>query len=41
MGRMAVGLLLRLLDGRPPSSVHIELSTELVVRDSTAPAPRP
>jgi LacI family transcriptional regulator len=36
MGRMAVGLLLRLLDGRPLSSVHIELSTELVVRGSTA-----
>jgi LacI family transcriptional regulator len=36
MGRMAVSLLLRLLNGRVPSTVHIELSTELVVRGSTA-----
>jgi LacI family transcriptional regulator, galactose operon repressor len=41
MGRMAVGLLLRLLNGRPPSSVHIELSTELILRGSTAGPPRP
>ncbi|MEO6712575.1 MAG: LacI family DNA-binding transcriptional regulator [Mycobacteriales bacterium] len=39
MGRMAVTLLMRLLDGHEGESLHIELATELVVRDSTGPAP--
>ena len=37
MGRMAVRLLVRLLDGHRVDALHIELATELVVRDSTAP----
>ncbi|MDP9395423.1 MAG: substrate-binding domain-containing protein, partial [Actinomycetota bacterium] len=39
MGRMAVTLLLRLLDGSRGEALHVELATELVVRDSTGPAP--
>jgi len=39
MGRMAVSLLVRLLDGEPIEALHVELATQLVVRDSTsAPA---
>jgi LacI family transcriptional regulator len=41
MGRMAVSLLNRLLDHHELEALHIELATELVVRDSTGPAPRP
>jgi LacI family transcriptional regulator len=37
MGRAAVGLLLRLLDGGRPETPHVELPTRLVVRESTAP----
>jgi LacI family transcriptional regulator len=36
MGRMAVSLLLRLLDDEPIEALHVELATQLVVRDSTA-----
>ena len=36
MGRMAVSLLIRLLDRHELEALHIELATELVVRDSTA-----
>lgn len=36
MGRMGVGLLLRLLAGEPPTILHPELATRLVVRGSTA-----
>jgi LacI family transcriptional regulator len=37
MGRTAVSLLNRLLDGRGFETLHVELATRLVVRDSTAP----
>ncbi|BDZ41839.1 hypothetical protein GCM10025865_11380 [Paraoerskovia sediminicola] len=40
MGRIAVGLLLRLLDGRKVEELHVSLATRLVVGGSTAPAPR-
>lgn len=40
MGRMAVSLLVRLLDRHELEALHIELATELVVRDSTGPARR-
>jgi LacI family transcriptional regulator len=36
MGRMAVSLLLRLLDNQRLEALHIELKTRLVVRDSTS-----
>jgi LacI family transcriptional regulator len=36
MGRMAVSLLVRLLEKEPIEALHVELATELVVRDSTA-----
>ncbi|GLW31490.1 transcriptional regulator [Actinoplanes regularis] len=39
MGRMAVHLLLRMLGGHRLDALHLELGTELVVRDSTGPAP--
>ena len=38
MGRVALRTLLRLIDGAPLDSHHVELATHLVVRDSTAPA---
>jgi LacI family transcriptional regulator len=38
MGRTAVNLLRRLLDGQRVETLHVELGTRLVVRDSTAPA---
>jgi len=38
MGRMAVSLLVRLLDGHQVDALHVELATELVVRGSTASA---
>jgi LacI family transcriptional regulator len=37
MGRMAVSLLNRLLDGHELDALHLELATELVVRESTGP----
>jgi len=37
MGRMAVSLLMRLLEGQRFETLHVELATRLVVRDSTAP----
>jgi LacI family transcriptional regulator len=37
MGRMAVSLLTRLLEGQPIEAMRVELATKLVVRDSTAP----
>lgn len=37
MGRMAVTALMRVLDGHQAEALHIELATELVIRDSTAP----
>ncbi|MEU7531359.1 LacI family DNA-binding transcriptional regulator [Saccharothrix sp. NPDC042600] len=38
MGRLAVTLLMRLLDRHEVESLHVELATELVVRGSTGPA---
>ena len=40
MGRMAVALLVRLLQQQRIEALHIELGTTLVVRDSTAPPAR-
>jgi len=37
MGRMGVSLLLRILEGQRIEALRLELSTELVVRESTAP----
>ena len=37
MGRMAVSLLLRLLENQSIEALHVELATQLVVRSSTAP----
>nr|WSX72516.1 LacI family DNA-binding transcriptional regulator [Streptomyces sp. NBC_00899]WSX81415.1 LacI family DNA-binding transcriptional regulator [Streptomyces sp. NBC_00899] len=37
MGRMAVSLLMRLLAGHAIDTLHVELATPLVLRDSTAP----
>ena len=41
MGRLAVSLLIRLMERHRLDALHVELATELVVRDSTGPAPRP
>jgi LacI family transcriptional regulator len=40
MGRMAVTSLMRVLDGHEAEALHIELATELVVRNSTGPVPQ-
>lgn len=40
MGRMAVGLVIRLVERHQIDALHIELATELVIRDSTGPARR-
>jgi LacI family transcriptional regulator len=40
LGRMGVSLLTRLIDGQPLDAGRIELSTTLVVRESTGPAPQ-
>jgi LacI family transcriptional regulator, galactose operon repressor len=37
MGRMAVNLLVRLLQNQRMEALHVELETKLVVRESTAP----
>ncbi|HET6188989.1 MAG TPA: substrate-binding domain-containing protein [Trebonia sp.] len=39
MGRIAVSLLIRLLDGHQVEALHVELATDLIVRASTCPAP--
>ncbi|HEX3806434.1 MAG TPA: LacI family DNA-binding transcriptional regulator [Gaiellaceae bacterium] len=39
MGKLAVALLARLLAGEQPDALQLELATELVIRESTAPAP--
>jgi LacI family transcriptional regulator len=39
MGRIAVSLLIRLLERQRLDALHVELATELVIRDSTAPVP--
>ena len=41
MGRMAVSLLIRLLERHRLDALHVELATELVIRDSTGPVPAP
>nr|BFE71483.1 hypothetical protein GCM10020092_047840 [Actinoplanes digitatis] len=40
LGRMAVSLLARLLERHELEALHVELATELVVRDSTDRVPR-
>jgi LacI family transcriptional regulator len=40
MGRTGVSLLMRLLEGKRFETLHVELATRLVIRDSTAPPPR-
>ncbi len=37
MGRTAVSLMMRLLEGQRVETLHLELATRLVVRESTAP----
>lgn len=39
MGRIAVSLLYRTLEGQPLDATHVELSTRLIVRQSTGPPP--
>ncbi|HLJ66857.1 MAG TPA: LacI family DNA-binding transcriptional regulator [Chloroflexota bacterium] len=39
MGRVAAGLLWRLIQGQPVEITRLELATRLIVRDSTAPPP--
>ena len=39
MGRMAVGLMVRLLERHRIEALHVELAVELVVRGSTGPVP--
>jgi len=41
MGRIAMEMLLQLLDGTEPAQPRLTLATSLVVRESTAPAPAP
>jgi len=40
MGRMAVSLLTRLIDGQSVETLRVELATRLVIRQSTAPPPQ-
>jgi LacI family transcriptional regulator len=37
MARIAVALLMRVIDGQEIDTLHVELATELVIRESTAP----
>ncbi len=39
MGRMAVSVLMRMLERHDHEALHVELATELIVRDSTGPVP--
>lgn len=41
MGRMAVALLVRLLQNQRIEALHVELATKLVVRESTAAVAMP
>ncbi|HEX4092555.1 MAG TPA: LacI family DNA-binding transcriptional regulator [Trebonia sp.] len=41
MGRLAVSLLIRLMERQRLDALHVELATELIVRDSTGPAAPP
>jgi len=40
MGRTAVSLLMRLLERHSLETLHVEIATRLVVRESTGPVPR-
>jgi LacI family transcriptional regulator len=40
MGRIAVSLLLRLIEGQRVDALRVELATKLILRDSTAPPKR-
>jgi LacI family transcriptional regulator len=40
MGRMGASLLVRLIEGQRVDALRVELSTKLVVRESTAPPHR-
>ena len=40
MGRTGVSLLIRLIDGQRVDALRMELSTKLIVRESTAPPRR-
>jgi LacI family transcriptional regulator len=40
MGRMGVSLLIRILEGQRVDALRMELSTKLVIRESTGPAPK-
>lgn len=40
MGRMAVSLLIRLIERHRLDALHVELATELIIRDSTGPVAR-
>ena len=39
MGRMAVTLLIRVLERHTLDALHVSLGTELIIRESTGPAP--
>ncbi|AXI76489.1 LacI family DNA-binding transcriptional regulator [Peterkaempfera bronchialis] len=39
LGRMAVSLLMRLMEGHAVETLHVELATELIARGSTGPVP--
>ncbi|GJF33092.1 transcriptional regulator [Kitasatospora sp. NE20-6] len=39
LGRMAVSLLMRLMEGHAVETLHVELATELITRGSTGPVP--
>ena len=39
MGRLAVTVLYRQINGQPLDANRVELSTKLVIRNSTAPPP--
>jgi LacI family transcriptional regulator, galactose operon repressor len=41
MGRTAVGILVRLLENKRSETLHVQLGTRLVVRESTGPPARP
>ncbi|MFG1604333.1 LacI family DNA-binding transcriptional regulator [Actinoplanes sp. NPDC049265] len=41
MGHLATGTVLRLARGKPLDTPTVELSTQLIIRESTAPPPRP
>jgi LacI family transcriptional regulator len=41
MGRTAVTMLMRQLDGHAHEALSMELATQLIVRESTGPAPSP